>query len=342
MKRVLKSRMERMELVMKFSKVAFSVLLFISALFSLISCKQEVKDEDPKDSPILKTDLSFDADSALAFVQKQVDFGPRVPNTTSHINCANYLKKTLSGYCDTVMVQATQIKNHRGQNLNIQNIIGIFKPEARKRVLLCAHWDTRPEADKDPKRPKEPSDGANDGGSGVGVLLEVARQLKKLPANVGVDVIFFDAEDGGENNGNSNSWCLGSQYWSKKPHLNGYNAEFGILLDMVGAKDAMFPREGISSERAGWVVDKVWRKAHQLGYQKHFLNLEGGPITDDHLFINLNRGIPTIDIIQRDFASQSGFGEYWHTHDDNMSGIDKATLEAVGKTVIKVVREEKP
>jgi Zn-dependent M28 family amino/carboxypeptidase len=237
-----------------------------------------------------------------------------------------------------VFVQAFDAKAFDGTILKSRNIVGAFRPEKKQRVLLAAHWDTRPFADQDSKDKDKPIDGANDGASGVGVLLEIARILRTMPVEIGVDIILFDAEDYGQPSGSAyaqiaDSYCLGSQYWSRTPHVAGYKADFGILLDMVGAKDALFTREQNSVYYADWVLKKVWGNAHRLGFEKHFSNMNTGPIIDDHLYINKIARIPMIDIIQYDPNTFSGFGKYWHTHDDNMEGINKETLNAVGTTV---------
>lgn len=283
----------------------------------------------------------FNADSAYAFIETQVSFGPRVPGTPAHAFTARWLISKLKSYCDTVYVQDGRMLDANRQPMPIINIIGSFKPDAKERILLAAHWDTRPMADEDSERPTEPADGANDGGSGVGVLLEIARQLHKKQPQLGIDIIFFDAEDGGTQGGSILSWCLGSQYWSKVPHVKDYDARFGILLDMVGAEDAIFPFEGHSSAFAPEVLMKVWKAGQKLGFGDRFLNIQGNIITDDHIFINEEAGIPTIDIIHTDVVGGRGFGDYWHTHKDNMDIIHKPTLKAVGTTVLHVVYNER-
>ena len=187
--------------------------------------------------------------------------------------------------------------------------------------------------------------GANDGGSGVGVLLEIARNINLKNPKIGVDIIFFDAEDYGQPE-NSNyplmqdSWCLGSQYWSKNPHKANYFARYGILLDMVGAKDATFRHEQISFYYASSILQKVWRKANRLGFGKYFVFENAQQIVDDHLYVNQITGIPTIDIIEYDPATESNFNKHWHTHRDDMKNIDKETLNAVGQTILDVIYHE--
>jgi len=322
-------------------KIALKLTLFVWVLGSVWGCKdQPKKEKDPINTLTKKSYVvKFDADSAYQYIQEQVDFGPRVPGTDEHAACAVYLENELAKYCDTAFTQHGDAKDSKGRYVAIKNIVGAINPEKTKRVLLCAHWDTRPQADQDPEKPTTPADGANDGASGVGVLLEIARQLHAQRPDAGVDILFFDAEDMGESRGESTTWCLGSQYWSKTPHKPNFVARFGILLDMVGPKDAVFAIEANSWQYAQPYVKNVWNTASSLGHGRYFVNQFGGQILDDHVFVNKIRGIPTLDIIHYDVQTNSGFGEFWHRHTDNMETIDKNTLKAVGETVFKVVVE---
>ena len=292
----------------------------------------------------------FNADSAYHFVQRQVDFGPRVPNTEAHRIAAEFLQNKLKSYGAQVTVQEFTATAFDNTELHLQNIIASFFPDKQKRILLTAHWDTRPFADKANERKHEPFDGANDGASGVAVLLEIARILDTaaIKPDVGVDIIFFDGEDWGPPEGSNipdpkgfykSWWALGSQYWSKNKHERGYSAYYGILLDMVGAKGATFYQEGVSREYAPSIVRKVWQQAHNLGYGNVFINRKTPGITDDHVFINENAGIPTIDIVHYD-PQHGYFGDYHHTHKDNMDLIGRQTLEAVGETVLHTIYYE--
>ena len=283
----------------------------------------------------------FDADSAYAYVARQVAFGPRVPNTQAHRDCADYLASELERHGAKIFVQEATLIAYNGEKLNARNIIGSFDPEKTHRVLLFAHWDSRPYADreKNPVNQRKPIDGADDGGSGVGVLLEIARQIGAKRPNIGVDIIFFDAEDYGspdfEDSYEPDSWCLGSQFWVKNPHVTSYKPEFGILLDLVGAKGAKFYKEFTSVRYASQYVEKVWETARKLGYGKFFINRNGGGVTDDHTFINEGMRIPCLDIINQDI--NNGFGDYWHTLNDTMDNISTETLKAVGQTVLEVI-----
>ena len=288
---------------------------------------------------------TFDKDSAYAYVERQVAFGPRVPNTAAHQACGDWLEQTLGGFADTLYVQHARVRAFDGTLLNIRNIIGVFNPEQRRRILLCAHWDSRPFADHDPDpaRHYTPIDGANDGASGVGVLLEIARQLHRQQPQVGIDIIFFDAEDYGKHHHHpghdEDSWALGSQHWARNPHRTDYMASYGILLDMVGAADATFRQEGFSMMFAPDIVRKVWNTARQAGFGHYFLEEKGGYVTDDHYYINTIRNIPSINIIHQDPTTPHGFFPQWHTVDDTMEYIDPFTLEAVGQTVLHVIFE---
>ena len=288
----------------------------------------------------------FDADSAYLYVKNQVDFGPRVPNTKEHVACGNYLAGQLEAFGAQVTNQYADLIAYDGTLLKARNIIGSYKPESKKRIALFAHWDTRPWADNDPdeKNHNTPILGANDGASGVGALLEIARLVNQQQPELGIDIILLDAEDYGApqfytGQHKEEFWCLGSQYWARNPHVQGYNARFGILLDMVGGKNAEFRYEGLSHEVAPNVNEKIWKTANALGFGRHFVQKKGGFVTDDHTFINRYAKIPTIDIVP--YYPEGDFFEHWHTVKDDMDAIDKATLQAVGQTVMQVIYSEK-
>jgi hypothetical protein len=327
---------------------------FLVIAFVISSCNnggnntgKEANKENMKEEAIRT--LPFDPDSAYAFVKAQVDFGPRVCNTKAHEKCAAYLVNKLKEYCKDVTVQSGKVRAFDGTLLNFKNIIASFNPNTNNRIFICAHWDSRPFADHDPDimKHKMAIDGANDGASGVGILLEVARQLSVTPPSIGVDIIFLDAEDYGppqdkqQAEDNGDWWGLGSQYWAKNPHKANYYAKYGILLDMVGGPNATFLQEGFSREYAPTVLNNVWSIASKIGFAGNFLYDEGGYITDDHLFINKIMKIPTIDIIHLVKDSPSGFYHTWHTTGDNLASIDKTTLDAVGKTLMAVIANEK-
>jgi glutaminyl-peptide cyclotransferase len=307
---------------------------------STASSENEVKNKIPVPE--------FNADSAYFFVKAQVDFGPRIPNTAAHKKTGDYFISQLRKYGATVVTQEFVGTTYNNQKLNLRNIIASFNPQKTKRILLAAHWDTRPFADKDSEKPNATFDGANDGASGVGVLLEIARVMQKQLPEVGIDIILFDGEDWGEPDNEHGSrtvpadlkswWCLGSQHWSKKKHKSNYSAYFGILLDMVGGKNAQFAKEGYSREYAPGIVDKVWNTASRLGFSHIFIQQTSNFATDDHQFVNEDGKIPMIDILSYDQAT--GFGDFHHTRKDNMENISKETLHVVGKTVLTVIYSE--
>ena len=321
---------------------------FLSAwlMLSIAACGSSHQAEDnDADTRIYVEAPTFDADSAYLYVKNQVDFGPRVPNTPAHVACGDYLIAQLERFGAKVYVQEARLSTYDGKMLNARNIIGAYKPESKKRIALFSHWDSRPWADNDPDTQKHytPILGANDGASGVGILLEVARQLQQKETEVGIDIIFFDAEDYGTHRDykgqhQEEHWCLGSQYWARNPHVQGYNARYGILLDMVGGKDATFKYEYYSEMYAKDVNRKVWRIADRLGFGNYFKKQDGGGATDDHLFVNKIARIPTIDIITT--SDRYSFFEHWHTVKDDMNAIDKATLQAVGQTLLQVIYNE--
>ena len=298
---------------------------------------------------------TFCADSAYLFCQQQCDFGPRTMNSEAHDLCEQWIIRKFTDYGMTVIPQKSVLKAYDGSQLRSTNIIASYKPDEKARILLCAHWDSRPWADNDPDEAnwKQPVMAANDGASGVAVMLEVARllqtatQAKPDTLSMGVDFICFDAEDYGfpqweEGDDPGNTWALGAQYWSANPHKDGYVARFGILLDMVGGQGAQFYQEQMSQYYARSVVDKVWRAAMVVGYGSFFPMKDGIGITDDHIPVNNVAKIPCIDIIPYYPAcEQSSFGPTWHTVNDDMAHIDRTTLKAVGQTVIQVLFSEK-
>ena len=323
-------------------KIISVVLLFLSACSS--EPKQDVK-QNPKKQKVKTEVPKFNADSAYYYVQQQVDFGPRVISSKSWKNCAIWLEKKFLQYTPNVMVQQAPITTYDGENHTLKNIIASFSPNKKNRIALFAHWDSRHIADHDIENKDSPILGANDGGSGVGVLIELARQFSIKEPRIGIDIILFDAEDYGQPENSEypfmqDSWCLGSQHWSKNPHQSNYAARYGILLDMVGAKNATFYLEGYSTYFASSILQKVWKRGHKLGYGEHFIYDNSPEILDDHLYVNTIAHIPTIDIIEYDPSTENKFNKHWHTHKDNMDNIDRQTLNAVGQTLLEVVYRE--
>ncbi len=327
----------------------FSPLFLVLIIFLLgcNGCTSDPKPETPKVTPPPSTTKSvdipkFNRDSAYLFIKKQVDFGPRVPNTKEHTATKNWYVQKFKSYGAEVIEQNFQVRSFQNKMLNSTNVIAQFNPENSHRVVLAAHWDTRHigDQDADEEKRKEAILGADDGASGVGILIEIARQISLHKIDLGVDIVLFDAEDQGLNGGKETDWCLGSQHWARNLHRSPYNPKFGILLDMVGSRNARFTKEEISMTYAPQVMNKVWKIAQERGYGNFFVDQTSGPIVDDHKFVNEIANIPMIDIINRPVGSRSGFGSYWHTHDDNMNVIDKKTLRAVGQTVLAVIYKE--
>src|SRR5688572_14718023 len=331
------------------------------AVFATVlwSCEPKTKKEETtttapeKVEPVKLTSPAFNADSAYKFTAAQVAFGPRIPNTEAHVKCGDYLIAKLKEFGAEVTVQRFESMAFDGKMLKMRNIIGAINPKATKRIMLSAHWDTRPWADKDYQKKDQPIDGANDSASGIGILLELARVINeaKDKPDVGIDIVLFDGEDYGYDqstqghlvnklaNSNTDSWCLGSQYWGKNKHVKDYKAEYGILLDMVGSKTAKFAKDESSRSYAGFVLDKVWSVAQQIGYGEYFVNVNTPGITDDHDYVN-QAGVPMIDIIEYNPISNDYFAPYHHTHQDNMSIIERRSLKAVGQTLLEVAYRE--
>lgn len=288
---------------------------------------------------------AFSADSAYAHTKAQVDMGARVPGSDAHKQCLAYLSSTLERYGLETTVERGQLPDYEGKQQAIANVIGRYRPDLKQdRVILCAHWDCRPWSDQETsvEAQKIPVLGANDGASGTGVLLEIARQLQIQQPERGIDIILFDAEDMGtpewyDGPDNENSWCLGSQLWSKENADRKGEYAYGILLDMIGAPDATFSKEYFSLQYGPQVIDHVWKTAGRLGFSRWFLFRNGGAVTDDHYYINTIAGIPCIDIIHYEMQHRTGFPDYWHTNHDDMTHVSKATLDAVGKTVLTAV-----
>ena len=324
------------------------IYVFVLVVVALVGCKKQPS-KAVAQSPV------FSADSAYEYIRDQVSFGPRVPGTMAHYDCAMYLQKKLEGFGWAVRSEQGLMTDYKGDNQPVYNIIASLNPQIKQRILLCAHWDTRPWADEedDYELRMKPVLGANDGASGVGVLLEVARELGKRQAdsvggNLGVDIVLFDCEDMGTpdfytGKQTENTWCLGSQFWSDNYKkygtmlYKGTKYKYGILLDMVGGTDAVFPKEYHSMEFASQYVEKIWRNAQRLGYGKYFVDQYCYPITDDHYYVSTIAGVPCVDIIHYSPDSDTGFASFWHTTRDDMSNINKQTLQVVGEVVLATI-----
>ena len=293
---------------------------------------------------------AFSADSAYHYIAQQVAFGARVPGTEEHAACGDWLVKKLAQYGAQVQSQYGTIPNYAGEEQALRNIVAYLEGNTQHAILLCAHWDSRPWSDEEPLYENRfaPVIGANDGASGVGVILEIVRQLSIRKAQgeyiPSVQIILFDCEDMGTpthytGKEREHTWCLGSQYWAKELKIQNskFKIQYGILLDMVGDPSATFPREYFSMTHAGNYVEQLWRTAAQLGYGRYFVNQAAYPITDDHYYVNTIAGIPCVDIIDYKPQNGTGFAEWWHTQQDDMRNINRQTLKAVGETVITTI-----
>jgi glutaminyl-peptide cyclotransferase len=325
-----------------------SLKYFLSALSLILVLSACTKEEEKPNTPPVVEQKSyrvpaFLGNASFEYVEKQVAFGPRVPNSDAHKACAAWIVNTLKSFNWEVIEQEFVATAYTGDKLQSNNIIAQYNPSAKKRILFGAHWDTRPFADSplSKKDVNKPIDGADDGASGVGVLMELASVISQNPIDandLGIDIIFFDSEDYGDSSGNSkDSYCLGSQYWAKNKHTPNYNAEFGILLDMVGTENARFTKEEGSMYFAGPVMNKVWQLAQDMGMGSKFVNDATSMILDDHYYVNTIAKIPMIDIINRPVTTETGFGHYWHTHDDNMDIISKNTMKDVGQLLTAII-----
>lgn len=319
-------------------------LLLVACCVLLAACSGSTKPGKSANDTIPLADApDFNADSAYSYVEKQCSFGPRVPNTEAHRQCGDWIVEKFASFGAEVREQRADVTAFDGTILHIRNVIASYNPNAERRVLVCGHWDSRPWADQDKTEEKRhvPVLAANDAGSDVAVMLELARQININKVEMGVDFICFDAEDYGapewEPSAGDGGWCLGSKHWSANLHAYGYKALFGILLDMVGGEGTAFAHEGYSLHYAPQVVEYVWATAAQIGYEDVFVREERGYITDDHVAVNETARIPCIDIVAYSSVGSSSFGPTWHTADDTPEHIDRKVLKAAGQTVLQVI-----
>jgi glutaminyl-peptide cyclotransferase len=327
------------------NKQLYPIILFLLTLMGCDNNTQNVSDTKNNPPETVVNVPLFNEDSALVFIKNQVDFGPRVPSTEAHEKCANYIINKLKSHGLQVQVQEGMVKTFDNKTHKIKNIIASVNPDRQSRIFISAHWDTRPFADQDSKNKDMPIDGANDGASGVGVLLELARQFSIVKPTAGIDLIFFDIEDYGQPQDTKfpemeDSYCLGSQYWANHKDPS-YSAKYGVNLDMIGGTNARFTKEGTSMYYAPGILEKVWKTANDIGYGNYFVNDKTAPITDDHSYVNEIAKIPTIDIIDNDPTTKSNFYKHWHTHQDSFENIDKKSIKAVGQTLMQLLYHEK-
>ncbi|HTY01988.1 MAG TPA: M28 family peptidase [Bacteroidota bacterium] len=279
----------------------------------------------------------FDGREAFSYLLKQTAFGPRNPNSAGHESCLSFLVQTLRAFADTVEPQPFAQEGY-GEKLQLTNVFARFNTAAQSRILFLAHWDTRPRADNDPDRShrNQPILGANDGASGVAVLLELASLLNRTPPPIGVDLLLVDGEDYGRE-GQHDLYLLGSRHFAANLPP-GYAPRFAVLLDMVGDAYLELPKEGYSIQYAPDIVNLVWDTARNLGIRQ-FVDSKGETIIDDHLPLN-DAGIKTIDII--DFAYPDQSNRYWHSLNDTPDHCSAESLEAVGTVITTVTYQQRP
>lgn len=308
-------------------------LIFISIF--LAACGEQktprtTEKQQPQASTLKETYPAFDGNSAFNFLTEQTNFGPRNPNSIGHQKCLMYLNDEVKKYADSVVLQPFSHSGY-GELLRLTNVFASFKPDAKKRILLVAHWDTRPRAEEDPNPANraKPIIGANDGASGVAVLLELAKMFKSSPPPIGVDILLTDGEDYGDSRKDKNDdlYFLGAKYFAKTKSTE-YTPEFGILLDMIGDRDLQIPMEQFSMDYAPHVMDLIWTTADDIGIPQ-FVRIPGERVSDDHLALN-EAGIPTVDLIDFDFPS-------WHTLADTPDKCSPESLEAVGKVLTVLI-----
>ncbi len=310
--------------------------LFILSFSLLVACKT-----DPKPTPVQPLTPvkvpKFDSGLAYEHVEKQLSFGTRVPGSPTHKATKEWMVSTMKSYGWTVEEEHFTATVYTGEQLPGTNIIAKYNPSAATRILLAAHYDTRHIADKDADatRKSDPIMGADDGASGVGVLMSLAKTISESPLEIGADIVFFDLEDYGDpDKDDSLSWAIGSAHWAKNVDRS-YKPKHAILLDMVGAKNATFAREVYSKSMNPDLVNKIWKLAKDMGYGNYFVEGDHGRVTDDHISVANYAGIPMIDIIH--MTPAKSFGHYHHTHKDNIDIIDKRTMKAVGQVITAVV-----
>lgn len=302
-----------------------------------------------------ESSVVFVADSAYAYIQAQVYLGARVPGTDAHQQCRDWIMRQLQQWGVSVYEQQGEMVDYQGKMQPVRNIVAHIEGTAQSMpaVMLCAHWDSRPWCDEEDEYDNRflPVPGANDGASGVGVLMEIARQLQILRNDKSIlfpsiDIVLFDCEDMGTpthytGKQREHTWCLGSQWWAKcyaqTPIDKRVRYQYGILLDMVGDPSATFPKEYYSMHYAPSYTERIWRIASSLGYGRYFIAQNAYPIVDDHYYVNTIAGIPCVDIIDYKVNTETGFPDWWHTQRDDMRNINKQTLQAVGETVINVI-----
>lgn len=286
----------------------------------------------------------FSSENAYLYIVEQVNLGPRVPNSEAHREAIQLYNRHFREFAgnNSVYVQSFQTEVY-GDTLNLYNLIASFGTEYSDRILLAAHWDSRPRAEEDLTNPNSPILGADDGASGVAVLMEFAKIFSENDLPLGVDIILFDGEDYGIPSDLDN-YFLGSRHWGSNPPVPNYNPRFGILLDMVGGENAVFPKEGYSMQFAPNLVNEIWSIAAEFNYDHIFIDERGGMISDDHIIVERLTEIPMINIIHHrlDGSGNVNFPPYWHTQNDNLDIIDKNVIQSVGEVLLELIYNRIP
>jgi Zn-dependent M28 family amino/carboxypeptidase len=312
------------------------LLLVVLAPLFASGCGDEGGDDLPPPRPVVTTDRpTFDGEAALELARAQLDFGPRVPGTPGHAAQLAWMRARLDSLADTVSLHPfTHRHSETGAVLELTNVLARFRPESERRVLVLAHWDTRPTSDAaaSPEERALPVPGANDGASGTAVILQLAAHLAADPPELGVDLLLVDGEDYGPT---TDDMFLGAKHFAARlPKLSAeQRPAYGILLDMVGDADPRFPIEGYSAEYAPQLAQRIWSIAARLGYGRYFPMEVGQAIADDHLALN-EAGLPTVDIIDFEYGPGNA---YWHTPDDTADNLRAATLRMVGEVVMEFI-----
>jgi glutaminyl-peptide cyclotransferase len=274
---------------------------------------------------------SFNAARAMEYVRTQLDFGPRVPGTEGHRRAGDWIAEQMRLRADTVIEQRFSHVTAAGDTLPMRNVLARIKPEAMQRVLYVAHWDTRPVSDQasNPADRALPVPGANDGASGVALLMAVADVLKMTPPTWGVDLLFVDGEDYGDFTAGRDV-LIGSKYFAQHLPAPDYRPLFGVVWDMIGDANLGIYQEGHSVRRAPEIVSRVWQTAADLGYSRVFVPRVGESITDDHLPL-LDAGLRVIDVIDIEFSAH-------HTPFDTIDKVSERSLQIVGDVAVRLLQ----
>jgi glutaminyl-peptide cyclotransferase len=294
---------------------------------------------------------AFSGESTLGYVKTQLDFGPRVPGMPGHRRTGDWIVAEMKKRSDSVVVQSFTHVTAKGDTLPLRNILARINPAAQQRVLYVTHWDTRPTADEDPNlgNKRLPIPGANDGASGVALLMGIADALKKTAPIYGVDLLFVDGEDYGSFDGYNadsaltKSWdvLIGSTYFANHLPSSDYRPIFGVLFDMIGDKDLQIYQESNSVSAAPEVVSRVWQTAADLGHSNYFISQNNQAVTDDHVPL-LKRGLRVIDVIDIDYCTQGTDcvgtpRNLHHTMQDTFDKVSAKSLQIVGDVAVTLV-----